>query len=100
MMSSTGADTAFSTAGGDSDESVMSSRIRRGCNSLMAGPRQRKGHSCERLRLRPIRMGGIYPENPHLAREKFELLQRAPERRIVGVAVHVGQELSRRELPA
>ena len=38
-------------------------------------------------------MRGIDPENAHFAREERQLLQRAMQRGIVGVAVDVGEEL-------
>ena len=41
----------------------------------------------------PERRGRIDAQHPHLGRKERQLLQRAPQTRLLGVAVHVAQEL-------
>src|SRR6185437_4306714 len=52
------------------------------------------------LRLAAKGMGGVDAEDARFAGEELELLERAGERRVVRVSVHVGEELGGGELAA
>jgi hypothetical protein len=45
-------------------------------------------------------MGGVHAENTRFAGEELELLQRASERRVLGMCVDIGEELGGGELAA
>ena len=63
-------------------------------------PRPARALLCGRLHLVPERARGIDAEDPHLAGEERELLQRALQRPVVGMALDIGIELGREESPS
>src|SRR5271166_3919626 len=61
---------------------------------------KRHGEGLSVLGLGPERMGRVDAEDAHFAREEVQFLERPHERRIVGVAVDVGEELGGGKLTA